>query len=96
MIRKPDSRPEQSGIGVEDTPIPGAAFGLYRMGPELRGVMYKHGQRVKSACEYWRENATDGGCDQPIILGNDPLYGGLGGSVTWVVAELAHSKLKGS
>ena len=59
----------QSGIGTYNEAMPGAAFGLYRLGPELRGVVAKHGRRVMAACKHWREGAGEGGCDQPIVLG---------------------------
>jgi hypothetical protein len=59
----------QSGIGTHDTPLPGAAFGLYRPGPELRGVYITHHKRARRACAYWRSNTTEGGCDSAILLG---------------------------
>lgn len=36
---------------------------------------------ARAACKYWNE-AEKGGCDQAILLGNDGLYGGLGGEFT--------------
>src|SRR3954454_21913789 len=71
-------------------------FGLYRPGPELRAVYYAYPEHVLSACRWFRDGhnasllgedgqVTDGGvagCDEPLLLGNDPLYGGLGGSPT--------------
>jgi hypothetical protein len=62
----------------------------------------RHHKRARAACRYWREEVKEGGCDQPILLGepqrspvgtarrrtyklgNDPLYGGLGGEFTCV------------
>jgi hypothetical protein len=44
-------------------------------------------KKARGACEYWRHQGQvgrAGGCDQPILLGNDPLYGGLGGEFTCV------------
>ena len=51
-------------------------YGLYRPGTELRGVYYDKPEVASAACE-----STDA-CDYPILLGNDPLYGGLGGRFT--------------
>jgi hypothetical protein len=82
-----------SGVGTYDTPLPGAAFGLYRPGPELRGVYVHHHKRARAACRYWREKGGLGmemglgGCDNAILLGNDPLYGGLGGEFTIITAS---------
>jgi hypothetical protein len=63
------------GIGI-DEPLPGAPFGLYRPGRELRAVYVGHAGRAKAACAQFEE------CDQPVLLGNDGLYGGLGGTFT--------------
>ncbi|KAK4687763.1 hypothetical protein P7C73_g2354, partial [Tremellales sp. Uapishka_1] len=77
-----------SGIGTYDQPLPGAAFGLYRPGPELRGVYVQEEKRARAACRYWRGKEGEGaGCDQPILLGNDGLYGGLGGEFTVITAS---------
>ncbi|TXT13290.1 hypothetical protein VHUM_00657 [Vanrija humicola] len=76
---------ESSGLG-KDAPLPGAPYGLYRHGPELRGVYPAYPRRARAACAYWRE-AADGGCDQAILLGNDALYGGLGGEFTIITAS---------
>ena len=51
-------------------------YGLYRDGTELRGVYYDKPEVARAACQ-----STDA-CDYPILLGNDPLYGGLGGTFT--------------
>nr|XP_031859609.1 uncharacterized protein CI109_004884 [Kwoniella shandongensis]KAA5526681.1 hypothetical protein CI109_004884 [Kwoniella shandongensis] len=80
-----------SGIGTQSTSLPGAAFGLYRPGAELRGVYVERKRKARAACTYFREESDEGGCDQPILLGNDPLYGGLGGEFTVITA----SKLNG-
>lgn len=53
-------------------------YGLYRDGTELRGVYYAYPQVARAACQ-----STDA-CDYPILLGNDPFYGGLGGTFTQV------------
>lgn len=46
-------------------------FGLYRDGTELRGVYTSKPETARQACL-----ALGSKCDYPIILGNDPLYGG--------------------
>ena len=77
----------QQGIGLHSSPLLGAPFGLYRPAGELRAVFAHHEERARGACRYWREKGRaggQGGCDQPILLGNDPLYGGLGGEFTYV------------
>ncbi|KAH7368677.1 IgA peptidase M64-domain-containing protein [Plectosphaerella cucumerina] len=70
----------ESGIGVggkaKDT-----VYGLYRDGTELRGVYYAKPEVARAACQ-----STDA-CDYPILLGNDPFYGGLGGTFTVVTAS---------
>ncbi|WVQ80565.1 hypothetical protein IAT38_002670 [Cryptococcus sp. DSM 104549] len=78
----------QSGIGAHDKPLKGAAFGLYRPGAELRAVFVNRPRRARAACRWYRDGKGDeGGCDQPILLGNDPLYGGLGGEFTIITAS---------
>ncbi|KAF8170940.1 IgA peptidase M64-domain-containing protein [Pholiota molesta] len=78
---------KESGIGVggvpKDTP-----FGLYRDGTELRGVYYEHPEVGKAACD-----AMGDQCDYPILLGNDPLYGGLGGQFTVITASILNGPL---
>ncbi|KAG8965554.1 hypothetical protein FRC00_000030 [Tulasnella sp. 408] len=64
-------------------------FGLYRDGTELRAVYC-------SKLEVARAAALSLGtqCDYPILLGNDPMYGGLGGeftSVIWVHVQIHHT-----
>ncbi|WVR06226.1 hypothetical protein IAU60_003256 [Kwoniella sp. DSM 27419] len=76
-----------SGIGTHDTPLPGAAFGLYRPGDELRAVFVDQPKRARAACGSVRKGQGPAGCDQPILLGNDPLYGGLGGEFTIITAS---------
>ncbi|EJD00187.1 uncharacterized protein FOMMEDRAFT_142576 [Fomitiporia mediterranea MF3/22] len=76
----------ESGIGVggnvNDTP-----FGLYRNGTELRVVYYAKPEVAHAACLSMGDM-----CDYPILLGNDPLYGGLGGRFTVTTS----SKLNGA
>jgi len=54
-------------------------YGLYRDGTELRGV-YSSRKRVARAASL----SLGSQCDYAILLGNDPLYGGLGGEFTYV------------
>lgn len=54
-------------------------YGLYRDGTELRAVYYDKPEVAHAACD-----STEA-CDYPILLGNDPLYGGLGGEFTYVL-----------
>ncbi|KAJ7081626.1 IgA peptidase M64-domain-containing protein [Mycena belliarum] len=78
---------KESGVGVggkaKDTP-----FGLYRPGTELRGVYYAKPKVAGAACASLGEQ-----CDYPILLGNDPLYGGLGGRFTVITPSLANGPL---
>lgn len=77
----------ESGIGKggvpKDTP-----FGLYRYGTELRGVYYSKPEVAKAAC-----SSLGNQCNYPILLGNDPLYGGLGGDFTVITSSLANGPL---
>ncbi|KZW03199.1 hypothetical protein EXIGLDRAFT_600942 [Exidia glandulosa HHB12029] len=77
----------ESGIGISGKPKD-TAFGLYRDGTELRGVYTSRRDVARAACEVAAKTV---GCDYPILLGNDPRYGGLGGEFTIVTA----SKLNG-
>ncbi|KLT43077.1 hypothetical protein CC85DRAFT_244810 [Cutaneotrichosporon oleaginosum] len=74
------------GIGI-DEPLPGAPFGLYRPGRELRAVYVGHPGRAHAACAKFKE------CDQPVLLGNDGLYGGLGGTFTIITASQRNGPL---
>ncbi|TFK63127.1 hypothetical protein BDN72DRAFT_776248, partial [Pluteus cervinus] len=77
----------ESGIGVggvaKDT-----VYGLYRDGTELRGVYYEKPQVATAACSSLGDQ-----CDYPILLGNDPLYGGLGGQFTVITSSLYNGPL---
>ncbi|KAH9950639.1 IgA peptidase M64-domain-containing protein [Amylocystis lapponica] len=77
----------ESGIGAggspKDTP-----FGLYRDGTELRGVYYSKPNVARAACFSLGDI-----CDYPILMGNDPLYGGLGGEFTVITPSLANGAL---
>ncbi|PVH96635.1 hypothetical protein DM02DRAFT_617107 [Periconia macrospinosa] len=70
----------QSGVGVGGRPLD-TVYGLYRDGTELRGVYYAKPEVASAACR-----STDT-CDYPILLGNDPYYGGLGGTFTVTTAS---------
>ncbi|KAI1080162.1 IgA peptidase M64-domain-containing protein [Whalleya microplaca] len=74
------SASNESGVGVGGKPLD-TVYGLYRDGTELRGVYYDKPEVARAACQ-----STDA-CDYPILLGNDPLYGGLGGTFTVVTAS---------
>ncbi|TFK39079.1 IgA peptidase M64-domain-containing protein [Crucibulum laeve] len=78
---------KESGIGVggvpKDTP-----FGLFRDGTELRGVYYSKPEAARAACDSMSER-----CDFPILLGNDPFYGGLGGEFTVITSSLLNGPL---
>ncbi|KAJ7465162.1 IgA peptidase M64-domain-containing protein [Mycena latifolia] len=77
----------ESGVGVGGTPKD-TPFGLYRDGTELRGVYYAKPKVAGAACASLGDQ-----CDYPILLGNDPLYGGLGGRFTVITPSLANGAL---
>lgn len=63
----------ESGIGRnagKDT-----AYGLYRDGNTLRAIYPGDSDAWRTSCD------AAPGCDYPIIIANDPYYGGLGGEV---------------
>ncbi|KAH8822575.1 IgA peptidase M64-domain-containing protein [Flagelloscypha sp. PMI_526] len=76
----------ESGIGVGGVPKD-TVYGLYRDGTELRGVYYDKPEVAHAACRSIEE------CDYPILLGNDPLYGGLGGEITVVTSSYVNGPL---
>ncbi|KAI0718190.1 IgA peptidase M64-domain-containing protein [Cerioporus squamosus] len=78
---------KESGIGTGGTPKD-TAFGLYRDGTELRSVWYSKPEVARRACFYLGDK-----CDYPILTGNDPLYGGLGGEFTVITPSLANGAL---
>ncbi|KAI1245984.1 hypothetical protein MGN70_012881 [Eutypa lata] len=65
----------ESGVGTGGQPLD-TVYGLYRDGTELRSLYYDKPEVARAACQ-----STDA-CDYPILLGNDPFYGGLGGPFT--------------
>ncbi|KAF8583338.1 hypothetical protein K439DRAFT_1653512 [Ramaria rubella] len=71
---------QESGIGVAGTPKD-TVFGLYRDGTELRAVYCSKRDVAQKACLSLNKRQFTQ-CDYPILLGNDPLYGGLGGEFT--------------
>ncbi|EPT00242.1 hypothetical protein FOMPIDRAFT_1163230 [Fomitopsis schrenkii] len=77
----------ESGVGTHGKPND-TPFGLYRDGTELRGVYYARPEMARAACFYFEDK-----CDYPILMGNDPLYGGLGGEFTVITPSLANGAL---
>ncbi|KAI0671117.1 IgA peptidase M64-domain-containing protein [Trametes maxima] len=77
----------ESGIGTGGKPK-NTPFGLYRDGTELRGVYYSKPEIARAACY-----SLGSQCDYPILMGNDPLYGGLGGEFTVITPSLANGAL---
>ncbi|KAI0770580.1 IgA peptidase M64-domain-containing protein [Fomes fomentarius] len=77
----------ESGVGAGGRPKD-TAFGLYRDGTELRGVYYSKPEVARTACFSLGDQ-----CDYPILVGNDPLYGGLGGEFTVITPSLANGPL---
>ncbi|KAJ3729474.1 IgA peptidase M64-domain-containing protein [Lentinula raphanica] len=73
---------EESGVGTGGKPNK-TPYGLYRNGTELRAVYYAYPQVADAACTSMAEQ-----CDFPILLGNDPLYGGLGGRFTVITSSI--------
>ncbi|KAJ3853585.1 IgA peptidase M64-domain-containing protein [Lentinula lateritia] len=73
---------EESGVGTGGKPKK-TPYGLYRDGTELRAVYYAHPEVADAACTSMGEQ-----CDFPILLGNDPLYGGLGGRFTVITSSI--------
>lgn len=76
-----------SGLG-HDAPLEGSPFGLYREGATLRAVMPGYPKRTRAACAHWR--SAEDACDQAVLLGNDELYGGLGGEFTITTSSRAN------
>lgn len=62
----------ESGIGNYDRPK-NTAYKLYRLGNTLRAIYTGDGAAAHNSC------SKAPGCDYPILIGNDPYYGGLGG-----------------
>lgn len=62
----------ESGIGKNDLPKD-TAYKLYREGDTLRAIFPGDEDAARASC------AAAPGCDYPVIIANDPNYGGLGG-----------------
>ncbi|KAF5380731.1 hypothetical protein D9757_007158 [Collybiopsis confluens] len=73
---------EESGVGIGGKPKK-TPYGLYRDGTELRAVYYAYPDVADAAC-----TSMGVQCDFPILLGNDPLYGGLGGQFTVITSSV--------
>ncbi|CAE6342652.1 unnamed protein product [Rhizoctonia solani] len=61
----------ESGIGIGGKPKD-TIYGLYRDGTELRGVYTSKPEVASAACK-----SMGNQCNYPLLLGNDPLYGGI-------------------
>ncbi|KAI0671120.1 IgA peptidase M64-domain-containing protein [Trametes maxima] len=78
---------QESGIGRGGVPK-NTVFGLYREGTELRAVYCGKPAVARAACF-----ALGDQCDYPILVGNDPQYGGLEGDITTITPSLANGAL---
>ncbi|KAG1777226.1 IgA peptidase M64-domain-containing protein [Suillus placidus] len=78
---------QESGVGVNGK-AKRTPFGLYRDGTELRGLYANNSDVALVACASLGKK-----CNYAILLGNDPLYGGLGGEYTTTTASLANGAL---
>ncbi|KAH9011023.1 IgA peptidase M64-domain-containing protein [Lactarius pseudohatsudake] len=76
---------EESGVGVDMSSTP---FGLYRDGTELRGLYYAKPEVARDAC-----NSLGDRCDYAVLVGNDPLYGGIGGEFVTVTPSTVNGAL---
>jgi len=63
---------KESGIGKNNTPK-NTAYRLYRLGNTLRAIYAQNTSAARNSC------SKAPGCDYPILVANDPYYGGLGG-----------------
>ncbi|OJA21024.1 hypothetical protein AZE42_02333 [Rhizopogon vesiculosus] len=78
---------QESGVGINGQ-AKRTPFGLYRDGTELRGLYANNSDVALMACA-----SLGNKCNYAIILGNDPLYGGLGGEYTTTTASFANGAL---
>lgn len=53
-------------------------------------MFYAYPERVAAACAAINRQGSVGGCDEPMLLGNDAFYGGLGGTPTVITASRAN------
>ncbi|KAH9932704.1 IgA peptidase M64-domain-containing protein [Epithele typhae] len=77
----------ESGVGRGGVPKD-TVFGLCRPGTELRALYCTKEDVARAACASMGDQ-----CDYPIIVGNDPLYGGLEGEITTITPSLANGAL---
>ncbi|EJU03348.1 hypothetical protein DACRYDRAFT_78262 [Dacryopinax primogenitus] len=77
----------ESGVGTSGMPKD-TIFGLYRPGTELRGLYYAYPEVARAACRSMGRQ-----CDYPILLGNSPYYGGLGGEFTTITSSFVNGPL---
>ncbi|KAF9524098.1 IgA peptidase M64-domain-containing protein [Crepidotus variabilis] len=76
----------QSGIGFNE---PGdTAFGSYRYKTGYRVVVAGYQDIAKAA-----RDSMGAKCDFPIVLANDPYYGGLDGEITSITSSLVNGAL---
>ncbi|KZV70391.1 hypothetical protein PENSPDRAFT_579420 [Peniophora sp. CONT] len=78
---------KQSGVGVYGLPLD-TPFGLYRDGTELRGLYYAKPEVARAACD-----SLGSKCDYPVLVGNDQLYGGLGGEFVTITPSPTNGPL---
>ncbi|KAF8269384.1 IgA peptidase M64-domain-containing protein [Lactarius quietus] len=78
---------DESGVGVGGVPK-NTPFGLYRDGTELRALYYAKPKVARDAC-----NSLGDRCDYGILVGNDPLYGGIGGEFITVTPSKVNGAL---
>lgn len=64
----------ESGIGRSDQPRD-TAYRLSRDGDTLRAILPGDLPAIRASCR------AAPGCDYPVVIANDPYYGGLGGEV---------------
>jgi hypothetical protein len=64
----------ESGIGRSDRPKD-TAYRLSRDGETLRAIFPGNLSAIRASCR------AAPGCDYPVVIANDPYYGGLGGEV---------------
>jgi hypothetical protein len=72
----------ESGIGKNDRPK-NTAYQLYREGNTLRAIYPGNTSALRASCR------VAPGCDYPVVIANDPYYGGLGGE--FAVSTSSHT-----
>ncbi|CAG7852682.1 SubName: Full=Uncharacterized protein {ECO:0000313/EMBL:KIM28354.1} [Serendipita indica DSM 11827] len=76
-----------SGIGTDLEPRD-TAFGLYRVGTELRAIYCAKKPVARAACA-----SLGPGCNFPILLANSEFYGGLGGEFSITTSSVLNGAL---